>query len=102
MLGAYDKRIIEEAEGADVSMTGLRRSAPASFDCFTTETSARRIAKAMARRSVHIRNTYRFSTHWRFCLLEPMDLVTLTVSFGTLVLDHLPVRITEVVDDPQA
>ena len=51
----------------------------------------------MLQRSVYIRNTYKFRLSWEYCLLDPMDLVTVTDA--TLGLAKAPVRITEIEED---
>jgi hypothetical protein len=51
----------------------------------------------MVRRAVYIRNTYKFRLSWEYCLLDPMDLVT--VSDTVLGLSNTPIRITEVEED---
>ena len=48
-------------------------------------------------RALYIRNTYKFKLSFEFCLLDPMDLVTLTDPY--LGLNQLAVRITAVDED---
>ena len=40
---------------------------------------------------------FKFKLGWRYCLLEPMDIVLITDA--TLGLDGAPVRITEIAED---
>ena len=54
-------------------------------------------AQLMLQRSVYIRNTYKFRLSWECCLLDPMDLVTVTDP--VLGLDNAPIRITEIEED---
>ncbi len=51
----------------------------------------------MLQRAVYIRNTYKFRLSWEYCLLDPMDLVTVTDSI--LGLSNAPIRITEIEED---
>ncbi len=51
----------------------------------------------MLQRAVYIRNTYKFRLSWEYCLLDPMDLVTVTDSI--LGLSNTPIRITEIEED---
>ena len=51
-------------------------------------------AQLILQRGLYIRNSYQFQLSWEYCLLEPMDLVTLTDS--GLGLANTPVRITTV------
>ena len=48
-------------------------------------------------RLLYVRNEYEFQLGWKYCLLEPMDIVTITdVSLG---LDRFALRITRVEED---
>ena len=51
----------------------------------------------MLQRAVYIRNTYKFRLSWEYCLLDPMDLVTVTDTL--LGLSNAPIRITEIEED---
>jgi Putative phage tail protein len=51
----------------------------------------------MLQRAVYIRNTYKFRLSWECCLLDPMDLVTVTDSI--LGLADAPIRITQIEED---
>ena len=63
----------------------------------TTTTVAKFAANLLRKRSVEIRATYTFSLGWQFNLLEPMDLVTLTIP--ELGYNKKPVRITAMRED---
>ena len=63
----------------------------------TTSTVAKFAANLLRKRSVEIRATYTFSLGWQFNLLEPMDLVTLTIP--ELGYNKKPVRITAMRED---
>lgn len=51
-------------------------------------------AALIGKRSVYVRNTYAFKLSWKYILLEPGDIVTLTVPGIDLV--NFPVRITSI------
>jgi hypothetical protein len=51
-------------------------------------------AQLLLQRAVYIRNTYKFRLSWEYCLLDPMDLVTVTDT--VLGLDKTPIRITNI------
>jgi hypothetical protein len=51
-------------------------------------------AQLMLQRAVYIRNTYKFRLSWEYCLLDPMDLVTVTDT--VLGLAKTPIRITNI------
>ena len=54
-------------------------------------------AQLILQRALYVRNTYAFKLSWECCLLEPMDLVTL--SDANLGLAKTPVRILEIAED---
>jgi hypothetical protein len=58
---------------------------------------AQKIAQLILQREIYIRNTYAFRLSFEYCLLEPMDIVTLTDP--ALGLDHAAVRILSVEED---
>jgi Putative phage tail protein len=80
---ASDQRHIEEF--------GLRPAPVAKLQEIANADVARRVAQLMLQRSLYIRNTYEFKLGWKYVLLEPMDLVTLTDA--GLGLNREPVRI---------
>jgi len=57
------------------------------------------VAQLVLQRNLYYRNTYTFNLGWKFCLLEPMDLVQLSDPY--LGLDNLTVRITAVSEDEE-
>jgi hypothetical protein len=79
----------------DVEAVGLRKASPVSLRCITREVHAKAISSILTKRALHTeRNSYRFSLGWRYALLEPTDLVTLTDS--VLGISRRLVRITEI------
>ncbi len=60
---------------------------------------ARKLAQLILQRGLYIRNEYQFKLGWKFCLLEPMGIVTLTDS--NLGMDKYPVRILEIEEDEE-
>ncbi|KZC23551.1 hypothetical protein RHOFW104T7_13190 [Rhodanobacter thiooxydans] len=81
----------------DVVGTGARADQTDSVDMITTAAVARLVAQNLLQRTYYIRNTYEFQLSWRYCYLEPMDVVTLTDANTGLYLN--PVRITEISED---
>jgi hypothetical protein len=55
------------------------------------------VAQLILQRGLYIRNTYKFTLPWEYCLLDPMDLVTITDTL--LGLNGAAVRITEIQED---
>lgn len=73
---------------------GLRPADPVKMHGICVGQVAQTVAQIELQRALYIRNLYKFRLGWRYCLLEPMDLVTLTDSGLGFV--KLPVRITEI------
>jgi hypothetical protein len=55
------------------------------------------IGQLILQRKLYVRNTYTFKLSWEYCLLEPMDLVTLTDP--AMGLNKTPVRLTSIEED---
>jgi hypothetical protein len=79
----------------DVDLYGLRKAPVTSLRCITRPAHAKAIADILTKRALHTaRVRYRFRLGWRYALLEPTDLVTLTDS--VLGISRRLVRITEI------
>ncbi len=93
----YSPTIAEAKDQSMIDMFGLRpaNSVAAHFICDSP--LANTVVQQMLQRQLYIRNTYTFRLGWRHCLLEPMDLVTL--SDAQLGMDKAPVRILEIEED---
>jgi hypothetical protein len=93
----YNIEIAEDKDDAMIALYGLRKDNPKQAHSITTTTVAKFAANLLRKRSVEIRATYTFSLGWQFNLLEPMDLVTLTIP--ELGYNKKPVRITAIRED---
>lgn len=93
----YNPDIAEDKDEAMIALYGLRKASPMQAHSITTTTVAKFAANLLRKRSVEIRATYTFSLGWQFNLLEPMDLVTLTIP--ELGYNKKPVRITAMRED---
>jgi hypothetical protein len=56
-----------------------------------------RIAQTLLQRQLYVRTKFTFKLSWEYCLLDPMDIVTITDS--NLGLSNYPVRIIEIEED---
>ncbi len=65
--------------------------------CITRDEMAVVVCEFWRNRGLYIRNQWEFVVDERFCLVEAMDLLTLT--FGPQHLDHVAVRVVETTDD---
>ncbi len=95
---AYNSEVTTEQDDAAIQRYGLRTEDPQSWDFICTLAAAQFAGNLRVKRSTNIRAQYTISIKSNYCYLEPMDLVTLTVTeFGML---KTPVRIIKVVDNP--
>ena len=85
--------IVEQATGSN----GMRIAPTVSAHEICDQNVASISGQLMVQRAVYIRNTYKFRLSWEYCLLDPMDLVT--VSDTALGLSNAPIRITAIEED---
>jgi hypothetical protein len=94
---SYNVQIVEARDQSAVDQYGLLFGTPYQAHCIADQTTAQTVAQLMLQRALYIRNQYKFRLGTAFCLLEPMDLVTLTdVRLG---LSKVPVRIISIEED---
>jgi hypothetical protein len=93
----YNPDVAEDKDDAMIAVYGLRKASPVQAHSITTSTVAKQVANFLRKRQVEIRATYTITLGWQFNLLEPMDLVTLTVP--ELGYSKKPVRITAIRED---
>jgi hypothetical protein len=75
---AYTPSTVDVEAPVHVSRFGARKAPVFQANAICLRDVATKIAKLRLQRHVNLRNTYRFRLPWRFCRLEPMDLVSLT------------------------
>jgi len=80
-----------------IELYGLRVAPEVSASEFCDPYIAQKAAQLILQRGLYIRNTYHFKLSFEYCLLEPMDLVTVTDT--GLCLNNVAVRITAVEED---
>lgn len=93
----YNTETAEAKDQANIEMFGLRSEDPVDHHYFCEPKMARHAAQLRLQRLLYVRNEYEFDLGWKYCRLEPMDIVTLTDS--GLGLDQFPVRITRIEED---
>jgi hypothetical protein len=93
----YHDSAVVAAIDEDIITNGGRSDNSETVNGCTNAATARFIAQNMVQRAFYIRNTYQFKLSWRYCYLEPTDIVTLTDA--ALGLNLYPVRITEITED---
>lgn len=90
----YALAIAQATDQASVDTYGLRIAPVLQYHAICQPSIARLVAQLQLQRSLYIRNSYKFNASWKYMLLEPMDLITLTDA--GLGLNQTPVRITSV------
>lgn len=90
----YNTATVTALDQANIDLYGLRPASSTQLHMITSASVAQTVAQFMLQRYCYVRNQYEFSLSWRYCLLEPMDVVTINDSFLGLV--KYPVRITNI------
>lgn len=93
----YNTETVEAKDQANIEMFGLRSEEPQKLTFFCEPKIARHVAQLRLQRLLYVRNEYEFQLGWKYCLLEPMDIVTITDA--SLGLNQFAVRITRVEED---
>jgi len=93
----YDTTVTSQADQGSIALYGTRKQSPITLHEVASPLVARMLLGIIQRRQTNIRNTYKGKLKQKWFQLEPMDLVTITEP--KLKIDHLPVRVTKVVED---
>lgn len=90
----YREELATAQDLASIEQYGLRPMAVVEAPWIAEASVAQAVAQLILQRSVGSRNQYAFSLGWRWAMLEPTDIVTLTDA--VLGLERHPVRILEI------
>ena len=93
----YAPDVVTAKDLGSIQAFGLRPMSKVTAHEYCTTASALQAAYLILQRQLYIRNTFEFKLGWAFCLLEPMDVVTITDA--RLGLSKYQVRITSVEED---
>lgn len=93
----YNTDLAEDQDQAALDLYGVRRGSPITAHAVCDAGMAQRVAQLAMFRAQNYWNTYTFRLSWKYCLLEPMDLIR--ISAPSVGIDQLPVRITAVEED---
>jgi hypothetical protein len=93
----YDAVPIDAWDQNAIELYGLRRASDITASEICDVGVGQVSAQLILRRGLYIRNTYNFKLSFEYCLLEPMDLVTVTDPL--LGLNNAPLRITAIEED---
>lgn len=94
---AYNLKPVEAKDQASIEALGEREMQRIQAHDICELSIGVQLAYLILQRKVYVRNEYRFKLSWEHCLLEPMDVVTLTSPQAQL--SSQPVRIVEVEED---
>ncbi len=95
----YNIAVAEVKDQANIEQYGLRPKDAVKMHGICDAKVANHVAQLLLQRALYVRNEYEFKLGLKYCLLEPMDLVTLTDE--GLGLDKTPVRIIEIEEDEE-
>lgn len=93
----YDATPIQAWDQNAIELYGLHMDASITAHEICDPSIGRISAQLILQRSLYVRNTYNFKLAFEYCLLEPMDLVTITDA--GLGMNKLPVRIVSIEED---
>lgn len=93
----YAPEIAEAQDMYAIQTYGQRLANVFTFHWICDVGVAQKVAQLLLQRLLYVRNKYSFTLGWRFAVLEPMDLVTLTDS--VLGINQIIVRIKTVEED---
>jgi hypothetical protein len=94
---AYNLTSVESRDQNAIELYGMRIASTVTAHEICDPNIALISGQLILQRALYIRNTYKFRLSWEYCLLDPMDLVTVTDSI--LGLSNAPIRITEIEED---
>lgn len=92
----YNIEVAEAKDQANIEQFGLLPAPMVKAHWICDAAIAHKVAQLKLQRLLYIRNEYEFKLGWRYCLLEPMDIVTITDPLG---LSFLQVRILSTEED---
>jgi len=92
----YNTAIAMHDDLANIDLFGLKPNQPIQMHEICSSDVANKIVQLICNRTLYVRNTYQFDVSWKYILLEPMDIITITDS--GLGLNKFPVRITEITE----
>lgn len=93
----YNAETSESKDLANIELFGLRPSEVIQAHSICDPVAAKQLAQLILQRTLYVRNTFQFTLSWKYALLEPMDVVTITdASMG---FNKKQVRITSIDED---
>jgi hypothetical protein len=96
-LNYYNATPVEVWDQNAIELYGLRMASDITASEITDPAVGQVAAQLILQRGIYIRNTCHFKLSFEYCLLEPMDLVTVTDA--ALGLTNVAIRITAIEED---
>lgn len=93
----YNPGVAEASDMASINAVGALTQSPITAHAITDVFTARTVAQLILQRSLYVRNTFEFTLSWKYCLLEPGDIVTVTDSY--LGLSDYAIQIKSIEED---
>lgn len=90
----YNSTTVTAWDQNSIEVSGRREGSTVTAHEICDKAIAQKVAQLILQREIYIRNTYSFRLSFEYCLLEPMDVVTLTDR--ALGLSNTPVRILSI------
>lgn len=94
----YNLNIAQVKDDASISQFGLRSAEVRRYHAICERAIADTVSQIKLQRE-YVRRQFEFRLGWRWCFLEPMDIVTLTHVSGALDLQLEQVRIVSIEED---
>jgi hypothetical protein len=94
---SYNTETASAFDQAAIEVNNLRPMPVVTAHWIKDPAVARVVAQLILQRQINLRNKYEFSLSWKYCLLEPMDLVS--INDAVLGLVAKVVRVTEITED---
>ena len=95
----YNDNVVTSDDPADIEQYGLRQQDAVEMREIADGRVAQKVADFLKHRKLYIRNEYKFRLPWKYVLLEPMDVVTLT--YLEKALYNVPVLIYDIEEDTE-
>jgi len=96
-LPEYQATPVSARDQAMIEQFGLRVGSTITAHEICDLNVASVVAQTILQRGLYVRASFKFSLSWEFCLLDPMDIVSLTDA--NLGLSNYPVRIVSIEED---
>ena len=93
----YNTDIAEALDQKNIDLYGWKPQDPIKMHHITTRHRARKIAQFILQKILYVRNIFEFKVGWKYCRLEPMDVIS--INDTALGLVQYPVRINSIEED---